>query len=120
MDFLTLKRQEIDARIAELRPNVEEARRLEQACSALEGVPRARATLGLDRGGTRRRRGGRRRMGPRQEAVLRVVRAHPDGITASGIASELGCDANPLYTPLNSLAGTAHVEKKGREWFPLA
>ena len=62
-DFLDEKRKEIDSRLKELRPLVDEFNRLEKAAAALAGV--GGTTNGSSSSGTRRRRssGGSARKG---------------------------------------------------------
>nr|MBA3305693.1 hypothetical protein [Thermoleophilaceae bacterium] len=50
-DFLDEKRKEIDARLKELRPLVEEYERLEKAVAALAGVGASGAAQGRRRSG---------------------------------------------------------------------
>jgi len=44
-DFLAEKRQEITARLTELKPQVDEYHRLEQAVTALQSLPRSTASM---------------------------------------------------------------------------
>ncbi len=102
-DFLDEKRREIDSRLKELRPLVDEYNRLEKAAAALAGVggranglpPPASAA-----GAPRRPRP----QGPRPPAwqrapgkqALELVRARP-GITIPELAETMGIKPNYLY-----------------------
>ena len=93
-DFLDEKRREIDARLKELRPLVDEYNRLEKASAALAGVGNGgqRAT----RAPRRRGRGRPRGSGARAKQALELVRARP-GIRISEMADAMGIHANYLY-----------------------
>jgi CRP-like cAMP-binding protein len=128
-DFLDEKKREIDARLKELRPLVEEFQRLEAAAAALEGVPggasRAAAAAPARRGrrkaaapasGTRRR-GRPRGSGTRSKQALELVRTRP-GITIPEIAEAMAIQQNYLYRVLPSLQKDGLVRKEGRGWHP--
>src|SRR5437870_1083644 len=97
-DFLDEKRKEIESRLRELRPLVDEYNRLEQASRALAGVggtpARRRAARRAPAG--RRRRGRPRGTGTRAIQALEIVRAKP-GITIRELADSMGIKANYLY-----------------------
>src|SRR5512133_939312 len=100
-DFLDEKRKEIDARLRELRPLVEEFNRLEKAAAALAGVGGTQAAATATRrrsngAGRSRRRGRPRGSGNRAKQALELVRARP-GITISELADAMGIKANYLY-----------------------
>jgi hypothetical protein len=114
-DFLDEKRREIDARLKELRPLVEEYNRLEKAAAALAGV---------GNGGTRaarapRRSGGGRPLGrgPRAKQALELVRARP-GIKISEMADAMGIHANYLYRVMPTLESEGQVVKRDKGWHP--
>ena len=121
-DFLAEKRKEIEARLKELRPLVEEHARLERAAAALDGV-----TSGGGRGGRRSqwragRRTGRRRGWPRGSGT-RAIQAHElvkgnPGITISELANQMGIKANYLYRVMPTLQQEGKVKKRGRGWHP--
>src|SRR3954453_9456580 len=141
-DFLEEKKREINARLKELRPLVDEFHRLEAAAAALDGVgdtaaaasPPARgAGTGASRrgrgGGTRAasgggsgsgtgRRGRPRGSGTRSKQALELVRARP-GISIPEMAQEMGIQQNYLYRVLPSLQKDGLVRKDGRGWHPL-
>jgi hypothetical protein len=122
-DFLDEKRREIDARMRELRPLVDEYNRLEKASSALAGVggtQRATTT------GRRRRRttasGGARRgrprgSGNRAKQALELVRAKP-GITIGEMAKAMKIQPNYLYRVMPTLQSEGQVVKRDKGWHP--
>ena len=124
-DFLEEKKREIDARLKELRPLVDEYHRLEAAAAALEGLPstggnastptrrssRTRSTSGQGTG----RRGRPRGSGTRSKQALELVRSRP-GITIPEIADAIGIQQNYLYRVMPGLAEEGKVTKSGRGW----
>jgi CRP-like cAMP-binding protein len=130
-DFLDEKKREIDARLKELRPLVEEFQRLEAAAAALDGVAgggaRATTTAPARRGRRRaastapasgpRRRGRPRGSGTRSKQALELVRTRP-GITIPEIAEAMGIQQNYLYRVLPALQKDGLVRKEGRGWHP--
>jgi hypothetical protein len=132
-DFLDEKRKEIQARLDELRPLVDEYQRLEAAESALAGVtggtgasgraastaaaPRARrrsrAASGNGRRTRRRSSGG----GTRSQQALDLVRSKP-GISIPEMAAAMGIKQNYLYRVMPALAEQGLVTKSGRGWEP--
>jgi len=115
-DFLAEKRREIEARMRELRPAVEEYQRLEQAASALAGVGgngRTRPT----RAPRRRGRGRPRGSGTRAKQALELVRARP-GITIRELSEAMGIHANYLYRVMPTLESEGHVVKRDKGWHP--
>ena len=126
-DFLEEKKREIDARLKELRPLVDEYQRLEAAAAALEGLPatggnaasrtrrsgRTRSTAGQGTG----RRGRPRGSGTRSKQALELVRSRP-GITIPEIADAIGIQQNYLYRVLPALQKDGLVRKEGRGWHP--
>jgi hypothetical protein len=119
-DFLDQKRQEIANRLKELRPLVEEYRRLEAAEAALAGVGDgpARRPSGRTRPAGARSGGGRGRprgTGTRSREALELVRSRP-GITIPEIADAMGIKQNYLYRVLPSLQKDGLVRKEGRGW----
>jgi CRP-like cAMP-binding protein len=132
-DFLDQKRHEIAARLKELRPLVDEYRRLEAAAAALDGVS---ATSMMDamsatrraparskaaphkRGATHGGRRGRPKgSGTRGAEALALVKQNP-GITIPEIAEKMGIKQNYLYRVLPGLADDGLVVKEGRGWHP--
>lgn len=124
-DFLDEKRSEIEARLKELRPLVEEYQRLEKASAALSGV--GGQSSGRSRNGRRRngssgsagtgRRGRPRGSGKRALQAQEIVGARP-GITIPELAEAMGIQANYLYRVMPTLQSEGKVEKKGKGWHP--
>ena len=145
-DFLDDKRREISDRLKELKPLVDEFKRLEAAASALAGVggsaaASAAATTTRRRGpgrprGSRtsatsaatkvarkpgrpaKRRAGRRKgSGTRAVEALSFVQGQP-GITIPELAAKMGIKQNYLYRVLPGLEQEGKVKKQGRGWHP--
>jgi hypothetical protein len=119
-DFLDEKRREIDARLKELRPLVEEYDRLQKAAAALSGVgtTRARSARGAGSSNGRRRRGRPRGSGTRAKQALELVRARP-GITIRELAEAMGIHANYLYRVMPTLESEGQVVKRDKGWHPV-
>jgi CRP-like cAMP-binding protein len=130
-DFLDEKRREMQERLKELRPLVDEFHRLEAAVRALDGVgaPRAatggaatttrrRATGGGSSGSGNGRRGRPRGSGTRGKQALELVRANP-GVTIPELAEQMGIQQNYLYRVLPGLQKEGMVRKEGRGWHPM-
>ena len=129
-DFLDEKKREIDARLKELRPLVDEFHRLEAASAALDGVGGAAGSPAPARRGRRRaatpsaapaagprRRGRPRGSGTRSKQALELVRTRP-GISIPEIAEAMGIQQNYLYRVLPALQKDGLVRKDGRGWHP--
>jgi hypothetical protein len=125
-DFLEEKRKEIQARLKELKPLVEEYHRLEAAELALAGVDAKPARSGAATApAPRRARGGRgsgggrrgrpKGSGTRALQALELVRARP-GITIPELAEAMGIKQNYLYRVMPTLAEEGQVVKSGRGW----
>src|SRR6185295_18366897 len=138
-DFLEEKKREINARLKELRPLVDEYHRLEAAAAALDGVGgggrpaagagasggtstrRARGSggSGTGSGTTRRgsgggasgRRGRPRGSGTRSKQALELVRTRP-GISIPEMAEAMGIQQNYLYRVLPALQKDGLVRKE--------
>jgi hypothetical protein len=125
-DFLDEKRKEIQARLKELKPLVDEYHRLEAAELALSGVSNSattsapstpRRTRRSTGGGGGARRGRPRGSGTRGQQALDLVRAQP-GITIPELAEKMGIKQNYLYRVMPDLASQGQVTKSGRGWHP--
>lgn len=123
-DFLDEKRREINDRLKELKPLVEEYHRLEAAAAALDGVEptQARRAPGRPRGSRSTaggagsgRRGRPRGSGTRGNEALELVKQHP-GITIPELAERMGIKQNYLYRVLPGLQKEGLVRKEGRGW----
>ena len=137
--FLDEKHKEIQARLKELKPLVDEYRELEAADKALSSLGRsggggstaapstsapaaAPARRSTRRTTTRRassgggaRRGRPRGSGTRANQALDLVRDRP-GITIPEMAQAMGIQQNYLYRVLPGLAEEGKVVKSGRGW----
>jgi sugar-specific transcriptional regulator TrmB len=126
-DFLDEKRKEIQARLKELKPLVEEYERLEAAERALSGVGTSTAAPARASAPSRRRRpsgrsssgngrrGRPRGSGTRAAQAYELVKARP-GITIPELAEAMGIKQNYLYRVMPSLADEGRVTKSGRGW----
>jgi CRP-like cAMP-binding protein len=127
-DFLDEKRKEIQARLKELKPLVEEYTRLEAAERALSGVESngatsrttstpapARRRRSTSSGGGGGRRGRPRGSGTRAVQAYELVKARP-GITIPELAEAMGIKQNYLYRVMPTLADEGKVTKSGRGW----
>ncbi len=130
MDFLAEKRKEIENRLKELRPLVEEASKLEAALDALDGIgsPAARKSSSKtkrSRGSAKPRRSGSGKpgrpkgSGKRAAQALALVEAQP-GISIPEMASQMGIHQNYLYRVLPGLQADGKVRKEGRGWHVAA
>jgi hypothetical protein len=121
-DFLDEKRKEIDARLRELRPLVDEYNRLEKAAAALSGVGGAQRAAAAPRrrgsgAGGGNRRGRPRGSGNRAKQALELVRTRP-GITISEMASAMKIQPNYLYRVMPTLESGGQVVKRDKGWHP--
>jgi hypothetical protein len=121
-DFLEEKRKEIQARLKELKPLVDEYERLEAAERALAGVGNkparpapAPSRRGRGSGNSTGRRGRPKGSGTRAIQALELVRARP-GITIPELAEAMGIKQNYLYRVMPDLAKAGEVVKSGRGW----
>ena len=121
-DFLEEKRKEIDARLRELRPLVEEFNQLEKASAALAGVggtQRATTTRRRRRGtgSGSGRRGRPRGSGNRAKQALQLVQKRP-GISITEMADSMGIQPNYLYRVMPTLESEGQVVKRDKGWHP--
>ncbi len=130
-DFLEEKRKEIDSRLRELRPLVDEFQRLEEASAALAGVKAGGSSSGGSRsasGGARSRsrrrkstgsgkRGRPRGSGKRAIQAHELVTARP-GITIPELADEMKIQTNYLYRVMPTLQAEGKIRKEGKGWHP--
>lgn len=127
-DFLDAKVKEIDDRLKELRPLVDEFHRLEAARGALAGVTDTPAAAAPARRGPGRPRGSRsgsgsgRRRGRRPSGgdtratqAFELVRARP-GISIRELAEAMDIQPNYLYRILPTLEKEGQVERDGKGW----
>ena len=119
-DFLDEKRKEIETRLKELKPLVDEYNRLEQASRALDGVgaPARRRGPGRPPGSSGRRRRGRPRgSGGRAIQAAELVQARP-GITIRELAQTMKIKPNYLYRVMPTLEQEGKVKRRGSGWHP--
>jgi len=122
-DFLAEKMREIDGRLKELRPLVDEYHRLEAAAAALSGVPAAGARKPRRASTPKRastgtgKRGRPKGSGQRSRQALELVRAKP-GITIPELAEAMGIKQNYLYRVMPELQKDGLVRKEGKGWQP--
>jgi hypothetical protein len=127
-DFLDEKRKEIQERLKELKPAVEEYQLLLAAEQALGGLtngstkPAATTSSApaTRRGGRRASGGGGKRGRPkgggtRAAQALQLVRDRP-GITIPELAEAMEIQQNYLYRVMPGLAEEGKVTKSGRGW----
>jgi len=131
-DFVDQKKAEMESRLKELRPLVEEYDRLGAAVAALSSVgagssrrgatskraakkPVRRSSAGAGTGSGRR--GRPKGSGVRDKQALELVSATP-GLTIPEIAKNMGIKQNYLYRVMPGLEKQGLVRKKGRGWYP--
>jgi hypothetical protein len=125
-DFVDEKRREMEGRLKELRPLVDEFHRLEAAVLALQGVasqgegsaPRSRRPASRPRPEGGGGRGRPRGSGTRGKEALELVTSRP-GISIPELAEEMGIAQNYLYRVLPGLQKDGLVRKEGRGWHPM-
>lgn len=122
-DFLDAKLKEIDERLKELKPLVEEYRRLEAARNAMSGAtpvadpgsaPRRRGP-GRPKGSSTGRRGRPRGGNTRAKQALKLIRAQP-GVTIRELAAAMSIQPNYLYRVLPQLEKDGQVARQGQGW----
>jgi hypothetical protein len=116
-DFLDEKLKEIEARLKELRPMVDEYNRLEAAHRAFTGAGSKPVSACRHRSPTSSngRRGRPRGSGTRAAQALQLVGERP-GITIPELADAMGIKQNYLYRVMPGLADEGKVTKSGRGW----
>lgn len=123
-DFLDAKVREIEGRLRELRPLLDEYHRLEAAAAALGEVEsrpvRARARGSVPARSSSARRGrprGSRGDNTRAAQAVELVRARP-GITIPELAEHMGIKPNYLYRILPQLEEEGRVRRDDKGWLP--
>ena len=121
-DFLDEKRKEIDARLRELRPLVDEFNRLEKAAAALAGVGGGSAACAARRVADERTASAAQarpaawQRQPRQAGA--GAGSGTPGITISELADAMGIKANYLYRVMPTLEAEGQVKKRDKGWHP--
>ena len=108
-------RSQINARVQELRPLVQEAENLQRALDALATTPTITRANGrrTTRAPARIRRPRARSRGDVRAAVIEHVRANP-GSTASDVANALNLKRTSVATRLTQLAKSGDLVKADR------
>ena len=119
-DLLDRIRSEMSTRLAELRPLVDEQRRLEAALQALGDATRSAPAAAASPAPpakpralkpTPAKRRQRARRGANREAVLQAVKDRP-GATSAELASVSGVDRNTLYGLLARLVKEGELQTR--------
>ncbi|MFL5877679.1 MAG: hypothetical protein ACJ76T_17610 [Solirubrobacteraceae bacterium] len=113
-------RRQIEGRLEELKPLVDEYHELEKMVAKLgpDSTPARRTTRRRARSTNGRRRRGRPRgSGTRSAQALALVQSKP-GITIPEMGKEMGITPNYLYRVLPELAKDGKVRKEGKGWAP--
>jgi hypothetical protein len=125
-DFLDAKVREIEERLQQLQPLVDEFRKLEAASTVLDGIdggapahrPAAAASTRVANGARRGRPRGSRGDNTRATQTVELVRAHP-GITIPELAEHMGIKPNYLYRILPQLEDEGKVRRTDdKGWHP--
>jgi len=122
-DFLDAKLKEIDERLKELKPLVEEYTRLDAARAAMAGAAPEASTRpatrrrgpGRPKGSGSGRRGRPRGGNTRAKQALELVRAKP-GVTIRELAAEMKIQPNYLYRVLPQMEKDGQVARQGQGW----
>ena len=125
-DTLNKIRSDLEKRLRELEPLIEEHTQVRKALDALKGAgtrTRQAATTAAKRtraaGTSTATRGpGRPRgTGGRAQEALKLVHRHP-GITIGEMAKRMKIQANYLYRVLPNLEKNGKIEKRGKGYHP--
>jgi len=126
-DTLSTLRSDLEQRIREIEPLIEEHGRPRHALEALKGAggsrpgqatpPRARRTVPRSSAGTTGRPGRPRGSGVRAQQVLGLVHEQP-GITIGDLAQRLKIKPNYLYRVVPELLKDGKLEKRGKGYHP--
>jgi ribosome-binding protein aMBF1 (putative translation factor) len=122
-ETLSKLRGDLERRIREIEPLIEEHARLRQALEALKGVGGSRpgeasssarrSPASRPRAGAKGRRGRPRGSGARAQQVLKLVREQP-GITIAELAQRLKIKPNYLYRVVPQLQKDGQLEKRDK------
>jgi hypothetical protein len=123
-DFLQEKKQEIESRMEEIKPLVDEYHRLEAAARALDGVrtgaaPEPQRRIQRASGGGGGGGGRPKGSGSRAKETLDKIKAQP-GISIPELAEAMGMtQANYLYRVTGELQKDGLIRKEGRGLYAL-
>ena len=122
-DSLGRLRSDLEQRIREIEPLIEEHAQLRKALEALKGVgdspagegpaSASRGRASRSRAGAKARRGRPRGSGERAQQVLKLVGEQP-GITIAELAQRLKIKPNYLYRVVPQLQKDGKLEKRGK------
>ena len=112
-DLLDSVRRDIDSRLEELRPYVDEAARLQGAFDALATINGQAATEGSSRARVRAPALTNTPRGETRRRIVRYLAANP-GSTASDVAHALGLNRRSTSTRLTQLAKAGEIIKAKR------
>ena len=122
-DTLNKLRSDLEKRIREIEPLVEEHARIRQALEALKGLGGSRLGEGsspaVGRAGSAAKRGRGRPRGSsaRAQQVLKLVREQP-GITIAELAQRMKMKPNYLYRIVPGLQKDGKLEKRDKGFHP--
>jgi hypothetical protein len=123
-DTLSTLRGDLEKRIREIEPFIEEHALLRHALEALKGVDGSRTgeasgkrAAADPRAAAKGRRGRPRGSGPRAQQVLRLVREQPE-ITIAELAQRRKIKPNYLYRVVPGLLKDGTLEKRGKGYHP--
>jgi hypothetical protein len=108
---------DIETRLDELQPAVEEWEKLMGALRLLRGDSAKRSSTGTRRP-TGRKPGRPRGSGHRGAEALTALRDQP-GMTVAEIAAEIGTHRNYLFRVLPTLQEQGLLVKQGPRWYPV-
>jgi DNA-binding transcriptional ArsR family regulator len=106
MELIDRIKKDIDDRLEELRPQIEEIPRLEAALAAIGATGNADPSSGARRGGPQRRA----RRGQRREELLQLLKGAPE-ISVAEAARQMGVSAPQVSTLLRRLREEGVVER---------
>jgi hypothetical protein len=119
-DTLSRVRGDLEKRLRELEPMIQEHAHVRQALDALKGAGThvhrasrngAKAPVAAKSTTTPTRRGRPQGSGARAQEALKLVQKHP-GITIGELAKKMKIKANYLYRVLPQLEKAGHIKKK--------
>jgi hypothetical protein len=113
MSLTNTVREQVDARLKELEPLVEEYERLQRVVQVLDGETAASSGRATPRRSMRSQVTTRRGHSRRSEEALKLVSERP-GITVAEAAEEMGIGTTYLYRLLPRLEREGRVRKEGR------